>query len=269
MKRKICTLCLAVLALFSLALPASADVIWEPEDSFYRRHEDECTYVNRTYELAGYGGTVTVFTAPGGMSKLTLDNGLRVGIQFTWEGKGTAWGYLVRWDEDWHNRTEGWVPMDDVTLVYDSKEFFKDHAGEIVETDPVPVEFHEAVIYSYPNGPAMYTLEEDTDYMSFNEVFTQVYTDEAGLRWGYVGYYMGARERWVCLDDPMNEGLDTGVVPVAPSAAQLRGSATVTAGPSALLIAAVLVAGVAAVTVFLLLKRGRNGHDSKNPSKAV
>ena len=28
-------------------------------------------------------------------------------------------------------------------------------------------------------------------------------------------------------------------------------------------------AGVAAVTVFLLLKRGRNGYDSKNPSKAV
>ena len=53
----------------------------------------------------------------------------------------------------------------------------------------------------------------------------------------------------------MNRELDTEIMPVAPSAAQLRGSATVTAGPPALLIAAVLVAGVAAVTAFLLLKR--------------
>lgn len=262
MKRKLFTLFLAALAVCSMAVPASADMIWEPEDSFYRSHSDECNYVNRTYELAGYGGKVTVFTAPGGTSKSTLDNGLRVGIQFTWEGKGTAWGYLIRWDEDWHNRTEGWVPMDDVTLVYDSEEFFKDHAGEIAETGPVPVDFHEAVLYGYPNGPAGSTLEEAPDYLPFDELFTQVYTDEAGLRWGYVGYYMGHVESWVCLDKPMNKGLNTKIVPTAPSAAQLRGSATVTAGPPAFLIAGALVAAVAVVTVFLLMKR-------KSPSKAV
>lgn len=266
MKRKIFTLFLAALAVFSLTVPASADLIWEPDDSFYEKHRGECSYVGREYELAGYDGKVTVFTAPGGMNKFTLDNGLRVGIQFTWEGKGTTWGYLIRWDDD---RPEGWVPMDDVSLVYDSKQFMTDHAGEIEETQPIPVDFHEAVLYAYPNGPAGSVLEEEPDYMTFSETFTQVYTDQAGLRWGYVGYYMGRLESWVCLDDPMNEGLDTGVVPVSPSAAQLRGSAAVTAGPPALLIAAVLVAGVAAVTVVLLLKRGRSGHPSKNPSKTV
>lgn len=252
MKRKILTLFLAALAVLSLTLPASADSIWEPDDSFYRSHMGACTYVGREYELAGYDGKVTVFTAPGGMSKHSLDNGLRVTIQFTWEGKGTTWGYLIRWDDD---RPAGWVPMDDVSLVYDSKQFMEDHAGEIEETQPVPVDFHEAVLYSYPNGPAGSTLKEDPDYMTFSETFTQVYTDGAGLRWGYVGYYMGRLENWICLDDPMNQGLDTEIMPVAPSAAQLRGSATVTAGPPALLIAAVLVAAVAAVTAFLLLKR--------------
>lgn len=253
MKRKVFTLFLAALAILSLTLPASADSIWEPDDSFYRSHMGACTYVGRQYELAGYDGKVTVFTAPGGMNKLTLDNGLRVTIQFTWEGKGTTWGYLVRWDDD---RPEGWVPMDDVSLVYDSKQFMEDHAGEITtETQPVPVDFHEAVLYRYPNGPAGNTLTEDPDYQRFGEMFTQVYTDGAGLRWGYVGYYMGRLENWVCLDDPMNQELDTEIMPVAPSAAQLRGSATVTAGPPALLIAAVLVAAVAAVTAFLLLKR--------------
>lgn len=252
MKHKIFTLFLAALAILSLTFPASADVIIEPRDSFFEKHREECTYVARQYELAGYDGKVTVFTAPGGMNKLTLDNGLRGTIQFTWEGKGTTWGYLIYWDDQW---IEGWVPMDDVSLVYDSREFKTDHAGEIVETDPVPVDFHEAVLYRYPNGPAGNTLTEDPDYQRFDEIFTQVYTDENGLRWSYVDYYKGWRESWVCLDDPMNEGLDTGVVPVAPSAAQLRGSATVTAGPPALLIAGVLVAAVAAVTAVLLVKR--------------
>lgn len=253
MKRKICTLFLAALAVLSLMVPVSADVIIEPRDSFFEKHREECTYVARQYELAGYGGKVTVFTAPGGMNKLTLDNGLRGTIQFTWEGKGTTWGYLIYWDDQW---IEGWVPMDDVSLVYDSQQFMTDHAGEIVETDPVPVDFHEAVRYDYPNGPAGDgVLNEDPDYMPFDETFTQVYTDEAGLCWGYVGYYKGIRGFWICLDDPMNRELDTEIMPVAPSAAQLRGSATVTAGPPALLIAGVLVAAVAAVTAVLLVKR--------------
>lgn len=255
MKRKVLTLFLAALALLALAVPASADIIIEPRDSFFEKHRDECTYVARGYELAGYNGTVTVFTAPGGMNKLTLDNGLRGTIQFTWEGKETTWGYLIYWDDHW---IEGWVPMDDVTLVYDSWEFRVDHAGEIItETQPVPVDFHEAVRYNYPNGPiaSETALQEDPDYMTFSETFTQVYTDENGLRWGYVDYYMGIREFWVCLDDPMNKELDTEIVPVSPSAAQLRGSATVTAGPPALLIAAVLVAAVAAVTAVLLVRR--------------
>ena len=254
MRRKICTLFLAALAVLSLMVPVSADVIIEPRDSFFEKHREECTYVARQYELAGYGGKVTVFTAPGGMNKLTLDNGLRGTIQFTWEGKGTTWGYLIYWDDQW---IEGWVPMDDVSLVYDSQQFMTDHAGEIVETDPVPVDFHDAVRYDYPNGPiaAGTDLQEDPDYMTFSEIFTQVYTDENGLRWSYVGYYKGWRESWVCLDDPMNRELDTEIIPVAPSAAQLRGSATVTAGPPALLIAGVLVAAVAAVTAVLLVKR--------------
>lgn len=252
MKRKVLTLFLAALALLALAVPASADVIWTPDDPFYEKHQEECDYVGRQYELAGYNGKVTVFTAPGGMSKLTLDNGLQGTIQFTWEGKGTTWGYLIRWGD---NQVEGWVPMDDVTLVYDSWEFKTDHAGEIVETDPVPVDFHEAVLYRYPNGPAGNTLTEDPDYQRFGEIFTQIYTDENGLRWGYAGYYMGHLEAWICLDDPMNKELDTEIMPVAPSAAQLRGSATVTAGPPALLIAAVLVAAVAAVTAVLLVRR--------------
>lgn len=253
MKRKLFSLTLTLLAVMSLPLPASADMIWEPEDSFYEKHRDECDYVNRSYQLAGYDGAVAVYTSPGGTRKTTLDNGLQGIIQFTWAGDGLTWGYLC-WVAD--SSAEGWVPMDDVTLIYDSQQFMSDHAGEIEQTAPVPVDFQEAVLYRYPNGPAREdTLQEDPDYLPFSEVFTQTYTGTDGLRWGYVSYYMGHRNTWVCLDDPMNRALDTGIVPVSPSPSQARGSAPdVTAGPPALLIAAVLVAAVIAVTAFLLLK---------------
>lgn len=252
MKRRLFSLLLALLTLSALVLPASADIIWEPEDSFYNKHREECNYVNRSYELAGYGGTVTLFTAPGGSNKATLDNGLRGGVQFTWEGDGITWGYLS-WVDG--RSVEGWVPMDDLSLIYDSWEFQVDHASEISDTGPVPVDFQEAVLYSYPNGPSWEgTLKEDAGYQPFSEVFTSLYTDENGLRWGYVGYYMGHREAWVCLDDPMNTELNTGVVPAAPSPAQVRGSATVTAGPPVMLMAGGLVAAVVIVTGILIWK---------------
>ncbi|MCI8303572.1 MAG: hypothetical protein HFF52_02985 [Lawsonibacter sp.] len=251
MKQKLTSLLLALLSILSLTVPVSADIIWEPNDSFFEKHRDECTYVDRRYSLAGYDGTVTIFTAPGGMGKGTLDNGTQCTIQFTWEGADISWGYLYGAGD---SSLEGWVPMDDLSLIYDSQQFIQDHAGELTETELVSVDFHEAVCYRYPNGPSGTVLKESLDYQPFNEMFSQLYTDENGLRWGYVGYYMGWRNSWICLDDPMNPELNTGIVPNAPSPAQLRGSATVTAGPPALLIAALSVAGVAAVTGVLLLR---------------
>ena len=253
MKQKLFSLTLALLAVMTLALPVSADVIWTPDDSFYEKHWDECDYVGRSYQLAGFDGKVAVYTAPGGMHKTTLDNGLQGTIQFTWTGYGLTWGYLC-WITD--HDTSGWVPMDDLSLIYDSQQFMADHAKEIEAVTPVPVNFQEAVLYSYPNGPVLEgTLQEDLDYQPISEVFTQIYTGTDGLRWGYVGYYMGHRNTWVCLDDPTNRALDSGIVSVSPSPAQARGSATsVTAGPPALLIAAVLVAAIVAVTAVLILR---------------
>ena len=260
MKKKFFTLFLALLAVLALASSASADVIWEPVNSFYERHKEECTYVNRAYQLEGYGGTVTVFTAPNGMSKVTLENGTRGRVQFTWKGIGVAWGYLYQLNG---SDAEGWVPMDDLSLIYDSKQFVEDHKAEIQELEEVPVDFQEAVLYSYPNGPLKgYTLEEDPDYLLFSQAFDKLYTDENGLRWGHISYYFGHEDGWACLDGPMNEGLDTNIVPVAPSAAQTRGSVTVSPGLPVLPSAIGLVAAVVAATVVLIRRKKRNSPDA-------
>lgn len=255
MKRRFLSFFLTLTAVLILMVPVSADIIWEPEDSFYEKHRDECTHVGRQYEMAGYDGAVAVWNAPNGRMSETVSNGERGTVQFSWSGSGTVWGYISGYSGDWNHG--GWVPMDDLSLVYDSRQFMEDHEAEIVSADPVPVEFHSAVLYGYPGGPAGRVMDEYAAYMPFSEVFTSIYTDENGLRWGYVGYYMGRIDSWVCLDDPLNENLNTNVVPVSPSASQLRGSAAVT--PAAgrqpqLVLAVALVAIVAAATAFIIHK---------------
>lgn len=255
MKKVLISLLLVTAAMLSLAIPAAADLIWEPEDAFYERHRDECTYVGRRYELAGYDGSVTLWSAPGGTAQRELPNGGQGTLQFRWSGNGVEWGYLYNIFEDWQDG--GWVPMDDIALVYDSQQFLEDHATDLVEGDPVPVDFDSAVLYSYPGGPMSSTLKEDRAYMPFSEVFSTLYTDGNSRRWGYVGYYMGRRNGWVCLDDPMNEQLDTNIVAVEPSAAQLRGAPTVTPGVTQrqpLVLAGVLVALVVTVTLLVIRK---------------
>lgn len=252
MKRRLLMLFPIVLMVLTMAVPVSADIIWEPDDTFYEAHSDECVYVGRRYQLAGYGGTVTLFRAPGGMEKTTLDNGMECTVQFLWTGKGIEWGYLMCGLDG--GLQEGWAPMDDLSLVYDSQQFRADHAGEIQETT-VQVDFQEAVLYHYPNGTVTETLKEDAGYSTFSDAVTELYTDENGLRWGYIGYYKWVREKWICLDDPMNGERNDGIVPAAPSAAQLRGSVTVRGGVPALPLAAALVAAVMAVTAVLLLRR--------------
>lgn len=252
MKRTFAALLLTVAAAFALAAPAMADVIWTPDDSFYEAHYDECDYEGRTYLLDGYGGEVELWNAPrNGRVVKRVENGRRGTIQFIWHGDGLDWGYLC-FVED--SGAEGWVPMDDLSLIYDSQQFMEDHEQALVEGEPVPVSFSQAVLYDYPGGPAGYVLEESKEYQPFSQVFTTIYTDEDGLRWGYVNYYMGRRQRWVCLDDPMNENLDTAVVQTPASPAQLRGTPTVTGQGmgQTMLIAAGLVAAVVALTAVLI-----------------
>lgn len=247
MKRRVWTLAAAVTTALVLMLPVSADLIWTPANSFFEAHHQECSYVARMYEVGGYEGYTSVFDEPDGTSVGTVENGKRVHIQFCWPGE-KAWGYVNA------GAAEGWVPMDDLSLIYDSQQFMEDHASEIRTGDPVPVEFREAMLYEYPNGPSRLLMEEVEDYEPFSETFSAIFTDEQGKDWGYIGYYMGRVDAWVCLDDPMNEELSTAVVETPPSAAQLSQTPSVEEGGNPLLLPGVLVAGVVAVTAVLMGK---------------
>ena len=64
MKRKLTALLTALMLLALMVTPAFADLIIEPNNSFYERHRDECVYHDRGYIANGEKGYVTVLTAP-------------------------------------------------------------------------------------------------------------------------------------------------------------------------------------------------------------
>ena len=245
---------LSLVLMMGMALPVSADVIWTPQDKFYEKHFEECEYVGRQYQMAGYEDSVKLYAEPGGAEKDTLANGESGTVQFVWSDGTQQWGFLCFAGEE---QAEGWILMDDVSLIYDGQAFEEEHSEQIVIGNPVPVEFTQGIQYSYPGGQAGSVLEEAKEYQPFSEIFTQIYTDEDGLRWGKVGYYMGRRGTWICLDDPMNENLGTRIVEPEPSVSQLQQAPSqpeAAEGMDPMLLAGGLVAAVVAVTFGLIKK---------------
>ena len=270
MKHKLSALLLALVMAAALAAPALADVMWEPYgNSFYESHRDECTYVSRGYLANGQEGYITLRSAPDSLVEVSnLANGERLYVGMTWQAKdGSEWAvgeYSVQneaGDRTWYT---GWVPLSELALIYDYIAFEEDHGAEFQEYDGSGDKLTEVCLYSYPGGVYSYTLEENRDYQPFSEAFQHLYTDENGLHWTFVGYYMGRNNAWVCLDDPMNEklGADT-----PRTVGQVRGTGEEIAEPAdsvpaaktymIWLIPAILVAAVAVVTAVLVRKKNK------------
>ena len=231
----------------TLAVPAFADLIYEPVDYFYVTHRDQCYYVNRIYTFAGTDGSVKIWSEPNGKSLKEHPNGEEQYISYCWSDGKIEWGYI----------DDGWVCMEDMNLVYDSIEFIKDHSAEIESVDPIEVEFHSATLFSYPNGPEAGFITDDEN-PPFSNLFQNIYTDEAGLRWGYVEYFYGYREKWICLDDPMKgedpateQSENTSVIQEEVSPTALTSDISY---PTLLILAAVLVAFVVTLTGVLVHK---------------
>lgn len=285
MKRKLTTMLLAVAMLFTLAVPAFADVMWEPYgNAFYENHRDEMDYMDRGYLANGQKGYVTILSAPDSLVEvLNLPNGTWFNVGMIWEDKdGTQWavGYHNRQKGEEWEFFQGWIPMSELALIYDDEAFAEDHSAEFAEYDGSGNHLTEACLYSYPGGLYSRVITEDEGYMPFDEAFTHLYTDENGLRWTYIGYYMGRTNCWICIDDPLNEELG---IDGYRTVGQVRGSETlipaadpeaepsVSADPEELippaenipaaktwvvwLIPAVLVVLVAVVTALILRKK--------------
>ena len=214
MKRKILCLLLAVFMVSALAAPAVADLLWEPyENDFYRRHSEETEYEDRSYLANGKHGYVTLKSSPESLVQVAnLPNGTTFRVGHIWTDKdGTQWGvgyHNIQTEDGWESYM-GWVTLADLAPIYDYIAFEEDHSSEFAPYDGSGDELTEVCLYSYPGGVYSHNLIENKGYVPFAETFQNLYTDANGLRWTFVGYYMGRNNAWVCIDDPLNENLGT------------------------------------------------------------
>ncbi len=192
--KKSLSILLIFLFFLSFALPAQADIIYEPSDSFYESHRDDCSYHNRSYTARI---DTHAYTSPELSIKVgNIQENSSVYVIYTYQdAEGNLWGYV---EDD----ITGWVPLAYFAVVYDYISFqedyghmFTDESGDLSE-DYVEQYVH---FYVYPGGPDSYPLFMDGGNSPH---FTHTYTDDFGHKWGYIAYYYGHRNSWICLDNP-------------------------------------------------------------------
>ena len=127
------------------------------------------------------------------------------------------------------------------------------YAGDFVDFDPAytdalegPV---ETALWLYPGAAEPLRTLTAEGYPA--DGLGPCYVDSAGRSWGYAGYIYGNRFVWICLSDPTGETVtpDQAVIDrVEARAAEVKSAAR-----TQLILAAVLVAAVAAMTLLLIL----------------
>lgn len=194
---------------------ALADAIWEPNDDFYMSNAEKCQLVNRDYYANGTTGYLEIFKKPGGASLGFVENGKLFHIQFSYESDGEAWGsveYKKENDKLFPSNYDseasaGWVNMSELILKYDYLEFENEFGSSFV---PYSGDYsalknaEKVVMWTFPgSGETIDSIEGIEDDFAVGSV----YTDPSGTQWGYVGYYYGMKNFWICMDDPANENL--------------------------------------------------------------
>ena len=185
--RMVMFVCIAV---FVHPLSASADVIFEPENNFYERHSDECSYFDRSC-LAGadtYLWDAPNLTTEGG--KLQKGDSIYISFVYT-DNDGLEWGLAETQDK--------WILMADLYLEYGSPEFMEEHSDEIYEDEPYLLSDGTVFVsWSYPESGVINS--SGASVMDDYEI-TTFYKDPDGRLWGYTAYMYGTRDVWICLSD--------------------------------------------------------------------
>lgn len=205
---------------------ASADVIWEPNDKFYRTKYEDCEYLGRSFLANGEKGSVTIWKEPGSKSEVaTAKNGSPLYVSFTYTDRSNkSWG-VVQFEYDANGaivkeyssgENTGWIPMADLALVYDYISFNEEHEKEFLPYKGDYKEFmtsDEIVFWSYPGSGVINQTWANIDE-NFN--ITNTYTDSESRQWGFVGYYYATKNCWVCISDPTNTAIPAIAVETVP-----------------------------------------------------
>lgn len=200
--KQLIALLVALVLVVSVCPAVRADVLYLPMDEFWEAHQEECTRLERSYRALT---SVTVYESPESDKEVTLlEPGEQVFVSFTYEdARGYLWGYY----EDFENRIDGWLPLAYMELVYDYISFNEEFGEEFLTLDKVrqlPEEYRKDVVmfWEYPGSESAFAFDMGQWAGDYFPEYDTIYKDPQGRRWGYVGYYMGNRHFWICLDHP-------------------------------------------------------------------
>lgn len=264
MKKRVFSLLLALI-LLSLANPAYADVIYEPEDRFYQNNYQNCEYLGRSFFTNGKDGYVSIYRSPDSDAILDVaSNGDRIYVSFTYDNDKTLWGvvqYTIDADGKLLNAysgdaTTGWIMMDELHLIYDASSFYDAHENKFYAYTGEGIKSgqDEIILWTFPcSGEIAGHMPEAESYL-----FQIAYKDQDGREWGHISYHFGMRNVWVCLSDPANKDIppvEYETVSLTPPSASPAPSASLSSTTILLIVLIALLVIVTVVLIPVLLKR--------------
>lgn len=212
--KKIFTFTICALLTLAMCFGAWADIAYEPRDDFYEKHWDECAYENRMYYINGENGYTVGYVSPTSNDvRAVFPNSGPYYVSYTYSA-GEVWG-CIEYDPDtlenaYLNASSCWVKMSDLVNDYDCESFFDNHKDEIEHRDvSLTLSAGEtAAAWKYPGSGILVDTIGVYSGDSEDIMFSQIFTDPQGREWGYLSYYYGHRNMWICLSDPFSESLE-------------------------------------------------------------
>jgi hypothetical protein len=264
---------LFVLAILALTTPvAHGDVLIEPKNNFWEQHREQMVHLERGFTVLADAGSVAVHKAPNVKNAVkNLNNGQTFIVDYACLYDGVYWGYSLGHD--------GWVEMTQLRLLYDYPDFDAEHQGEFYPYDggfAALEETGEALAWRWPGADQpTWTLSLDPENLT-SSMFSWAYRDADDRQWGFLTYYYGYRNVWICISDPMNPDIPTFNPAPAPTiwtpeTYYTNIEPTSTIPTSTIVIIVVVLVVVAAATGLILVawkpKRARSKAD--NPPSEI
>jgi len=177
-----------------------------PKSSFYERHKSDCVAVDRYFYPNGPDGYVSAKKEPGSTVEIErVKNERKIAVLYVYNYKGEIWG-LANLSGGYsgygeYDDADGWIPMDQLLVVYDYISFAEEHQDEFY---PYRGSFDfkaagSVLGWAWPGtdrAPRSVSLAEIRIYGGGR--FVHAYTNEQGREWGFI---KGSLNIWVCISD--------------------------------------------------------------------
>ena len=245
---------LAICFLSVSAQAAYADVISEPDNTFFDEYYVYMVPLDREFIVNGEHGFTQAQSEPGVQNVIgTFQNGDRCYITYSCLYDGEYWGVSYIGEIGY-----GWFRLAEMLVLYDAIAFEEEHSADFYEYTG---DFEEllregsVIIWEWPGSDITFFTFEIFD--EDNIWITRAYMDAQGREWGYLDFY--GKGGWVCLSDPMNYDLPPMDPMPSPSpwASETKHtdiSTIAKSNNSPIILIVIVVAAVVAVTVLLIRK---------------